>query len=459
MVGSIDNRCTAWLVLALTAAVMVGNFYVYDSIGPVADLLQRQRNFSDTQIGLLNAVYNLPNVVLILVGGILIDRFGAARMTLSAAAVCFGGAALTAFSPSFAGMVVGRLFFGVGAETLNIGVLAAIAQYFAGDRVAFAMGFGLAVGRAGSFAADMSPTWCSRAYAQGWQPPLIVATLIAATSLAAAFAYYWVDRRLGNAPAGRSVTARPVLGRNPLHFGVTYWFLLVLCVLWYAVIYAFRSTFSIKYFQHTHGLDLRTAGAMNSYVFLAAMFATPAFGWLCDKTGRYAPMLAFGALLLPLSMLIMAFTHWSLWIATALIGVSFSLVPAVMWPLTSKLVSPRRFGTALGLMWVVQNAGIGGANLVAGWLNDRAHASVQNPAGYQPMMLFFITASALGFGFALLLWFTAGSRLQRQNELDGGPMSYIGHSPDASPVKFDDRTADRESHAHATGFGGVESIE
>jgi len=90
--------------------------------------------------------------------------------------------------------------------------------------------------------------------------------------------------------------------------------------------------------------------------------------------------------------------------------VSFSLVPAVMWPLTSKLVSPRRFGTALGLMWVVQNAGIGGANLVAGWLNDGARASAQNPAGYQPMMLFFTAASALGFGFALLLWLTAGRR-------------------------------------------------
>jgi MFS family permease len=190
--------------------------------------------------------------------------------------------------------------------------------------------------------------------------------------------------------------------------------MLMLCVLWYAVIHAFRSTFSIKYFQHAHGLDLTTAGAMNSYVFLAAMFATPAFGWLCDRIGPYAPMLAFGALLLPLSMLIMAFTHWSLWIATALIGVSFSLVPAVIWPLTSKLVSPRRFGTALGLMWAVQNAGIGGANLVAGWLNDGAHASARNPAGYQPMTLFFTAASALGFGFALLLWSLPGAGITRR---------------------------------------------
>jgi MFS family permease len=407
VIRSVNTSGTAWLVLALTAAVMFGNFYVYDSIGPVADLLQRQRSFSDTQIGLLNASYNLPNVLLILVGGIFVDRFGAARMTLWTAAVCFVGAALTAFSPDFAGMAVGRLFFGVGAETLNIGVLAGIAQYFAGGRVALAMGVGLAVGRAGSFAVDMSPTWFAREYAQGWQPPLIIATVIAATSLAAAFGYYWTDRRR-NVPASRPGTAQPLLARDLLHFGVAYWILLVLCVLWYAVMYAFRSTFSIKYFQHTHRLDLATAGAMNSYVFLAAMFATPAFGWLCDRTGRYAPMLAFGTLLLSLSMLVMAFTHWSLWFATALIGVSFSLVPAVMWPLTSKLVSPPRFGTALGVMWMAQNAGIAGANLLAGWLNDAAHASAQNPAGYQPMMLFFTAASAIGFGFALLLWFACG---------------------------------------------------
>jgi MFS family permease len=410
LTGSINHRGTAWMVLALTAAVMVGNFYVYDSIGPVADLLQRQRHFSDTQIGLLNAIYNLPNVLLIPVGGIFVDRFGAARMTLCTAAVCFGGAALTAFSPSFAGMAGGRLFFGVGAETLNIAVLAAIAQYFAGGRVAFAMGLGLAVGRAGSFAADMSPTWFSSGYARGWQPPLVIATVIAAASLAAAFGYYWVARHEGNAPASRSAAAQPLVARDLLKFGAAYWLLLMLCVLWYGVMYAFRSTFAIKYFQHAHGLALATAGAMNSYVFLAAMFATPAFGWLCDRIGRYAPMLALGASLLPLSMLIMAFTHWSLWLATALIGVSFSLVPAVIWPLTSKRVSPRRFGTALGLMWAVQNAGIAGANLAAGWLNDGAHASAQNPGGYRPMMLFFTAASTLGFGFALLLWLTAGRR-------------------------------------------------
>jgi len=411
MTDDLRGRGTAWLVFALVAAAAYGNFYVYDSIGPVADLLQRQRGFSDTQIGMLNAIYSLPNVVLVLVGGLLVDRFGAARMAVGTAAVCLAGSMLTAFGPDFASMAAGRLLFGIGAETLNIALTVAIVDYFAGGNLAFAMGLSLAISRAGSFSADMSPSWFADAYAQGWQPPMVIAMLLAAASLAATCGYWWIDRRRRAAMGSRAAeSSRRFAPADLLGFGPAYWFLLVLCVLWYAVIFAFRSTFSIKYFQHVHGLDLAMAGAMNSYVFLAAMFATPAFGWLCDRTGRYAPMLAFGALLLPLSFVIMATTDWTLWVATAMMGVSFSLVPAVMWPLTSKLVPAARFGTALGLMWVVQNAGIAGANLVAGWLNDAAGASAGNPAGYQPMMQFFGATSALGFGFALLLWFVAGRR-------------------------------------------------
>ncbi len=409
MTDNTASRTTAWLVGVLVALSLYGNFYVYDSIGPVADLLQQQRGFSDTQVGLLNAIYNLPNVVLILVGGVLVDRFGAARMTLITAGICLAGALLTAFSPSFTGMAAGRLLYGIGAETFNIATLAALAQYFASGSIALVMGLTLAIGRLGSYSADMSPTWFTTAYAQGWQPPLLIAAAIAATSFAASFAYWWVDRGQAGKRAAAPAAERFVM-RDLLHFGKAYWYLLALCVLWYSVILAFRSTFSIKYFQHTHGLDLATAGEMNSYVFLAAVFATPAFGWLCDRLRRYAPFLAFGALLLPIALAVLALTSWSLWLPTALIGVSYSLVPAVMWPLTSRLVAPARFGTAIGLMWVVQNAGIGGANMVAGWLNDQAGASATNPAGYAPMMWFFGLTSVAGVVFALLLWWTAGQR-------------------------------------------------
>ena len=398
------------VAMILVALSQFGNFYVYDSIGPVADLLQRQLGFSDTQIGTLNAIYSLPNVVLVLTGGILVDRFGAGKMITWTAAICFLGAVLTAASPSFYVMAAGRLFFGIGAETFQIATLAAVTLWYPRRHTALMMGITLGMGRAGSWMADLSPAWASWAYGS-WKSALGLAAAIAGTSFVASAAYWLLERRGG--PEGAAERqATDFRWRDALRFGGPYWYLLILCVLWYAVILAFRSTFSIKYFQHAHGLSLEAAGTINSHVFLAALFATPAFGWLCDRIGRYAGPLLFGAVLLPIALAIMMAGQGAsgLGFATVLIGVSYSLVPAAMWPLVSRLVAPSKFGTAIGLMWVIQNAGIAGANLVAGWLNDAAGASATNAAGYRPMMIFFVASSTLGVLFALVLWLRTRGR-------------------------------------------------
>jgi MFS family permease len=401
---------SAWLVLALVSLANFGNFYVYDSIGPVAELLQRQRGFSDTEIGWLNAIYSLPNVVLLLLGGWMVDRFGAGRMMAATAGLCLAGALVTALGAGFVQMAAGRLLFGVGAETFNVATLAGIVGFFTGRHLALAIGASLALGRAGAFTVDLSPAWMPAAYSDGWQPPLLVAAAFAALSLVMSLAYWRIERRRAE-PPGRAASPDPVVAwQDVFRFGPAYWQLFALCVLWYAVIFAFRSTFSIKYFQHAHGLDLAAAGAINGYVYLAALFATPLFGWLSDRTGRPAPLLAAGSLLLPVSLASMMSPLSPLWAGTVLIGVSYSLVPAVLWPLASRLVHERRIGTALGLLSVGLNVGIAGANLAAGRLNDHFGAGAANPAGYEPMMAFFFLSGSLGFLFALLLWRTAGRR-------------------------------------------------
>jgi nitrate/nitrite transporter NarK len=268
---------------------------------------------------------------------------------------------------------------------------------------ALALGVTLGFGRLGSFAADMSPTWAAPVYAGGWRPPLLLAAVIALSSLILAMAYQWVDARRRPAASRAHEPSHPFSLRDVRAFDARFWYLLGLCVLWYATILAFRSTFSIKYFQEAHGLPLAEAGAINSYVFLAALFTTPFFGWVCDRTGRHAGMLALGAALLPVSLAIMLGSS-RLGIATVLIGVSYSLVPAALWPLASRLVAPRLLGTAIGLMTAFQNAGIAGANLAAGGLNDAFGASAAHPAGYSPMMWLFIGCGVVGTILAVILW-------------------------------------------------------
>jgi MFS family permease len=403
-----------WLAMALVSLSLFGNFYVYDSIAPIAEMLSSQLGYSDTQIGTLNAIYSIPNVFLVIVGGILVDRFGVGRVGTITAGICFLGALLTAASPNFYVMATGRLLYGIGAETYGIATLAAVTLWFPLRHTALAMGLTLSMGRIGSLTADLSPTWASATYAAGWQPPLVLSAAIALTSFLAMALYWWYEKRSNVVAVNRPVTQQlRIEWRDLLRFGRAYWYLVGICVLWYAGILAFRSTFAIKYFQEAHGLSLDVAGQMVSFVFFAAIFSTPLLGWLCDRTGRFSGMLALGSLMLPAAFLAMHLTGLDVRVGTVLIGLSYSLVPAALWPLASRLVSPNRFGTAIGVMWVLQNAGIAASNLAAGWLNDVAGASAANPDGYGPMMWFFFISSFLGFLFAVALWRHSPGRIDQ----------------------------------------------
>jgi MFS family permease len=395
----------AWLAFALLSVALFGNYYAYDAVGPVADLLQKQLGYSDAQIGALNAVYSLPNIFLVLAGGILVDRFGAGKAIFGLAAVCLAGAILTAAANDFTTMLAGRFLFGVGAESMIVAITVAIAQWFRSATLGLAMGLNLSFGRLGSYGADLSPTLAGPLYEQGWRGPLELAAAFAALATVASALFWWLEARQ-RARGGLAIVQvrERFLLSDAWRFSAAFWYIVVLCVAFYSVIFPFRSTFAIKYFQHAHGLALDAASLMNSHVFLAAIVATPLFGYIADRYGRRELLMVFGAALLPLTFLILGITHWNLWIATVLIGVSFSLVPAVLWPTVTFLVEPRRFGTAFGLMTMLQNAGMMTGNLVAGYLNDAFHANEANPAGYGPMLGFFGVTSLVGFAFAVMLW-------------------------------------------------------
>jgi MFS family permease len=388
-----------------TALVMLGNYYAYDSIAPVAEQLSRELHFTDTQLGSLNAIYSLPNIFLVVIGGVLVDRITARRMVVLTAALCLVGAVVTALGADFTVMAAGRLLFGIGSETLAVATTVALAQWFAGRYFALLFALNLSLARLGSYLADRSPSFAGRLYEHGWQPPLWLAVGFAVVSLAGALLYFWLDRR--EAPRGTLALPPPPERfdwRHMLTFRAEYWLLVGVCVTFYSVIFPFRSTFAIKYLQEAQGLSLAAASTLNSYVFLAAVFATPVFGFILDRTGRNAPLLAAGALLLPLSFLVLAVLPGSAGLSTALLGVSFSFLPAVLWPTVVRYTPAEHLGTAYGLMTALQNAGLFGANVAAGYLNDTSGASAANPAGYAPMLWFFGVLSLTAFLCTLVLW-------------------------------------------------------
>jgi MFS family permease len=202
-------------------------------------------------------------------------------------------------------------------------------------------------------------------------------------------------------------------------FGLSYWYVVALCIVFYSGIFPFQ-TFAVKFFMDAHGASRELGGFLSSMLTLFAMVATPLFGLMADRIGKRALLMMFGSLLLIPVYLMMAYVpaHWTtitlpgmhassiplmLFAEMAMMGVAFSLIPAVMWPSVSYIVDPGRLGTAYGLMTMIQNIGLFGFNLLIGWENDLMHASAQNPGGYHLGMWTFSILGFLGMAFAFLL--------------------------------------------------------
>src|SRR5579862_1318953 len=395
------SRMYRWLVLIFVSLAMFGSYYAYDALSPLADVLKQQLRFTDLNIGFLQAIYSFPNIFTVLIGGVIIDRIGLRKALMIFAVLSFLGPAITASSGLLWIMAAGRLIFGMGAESLNVAVTTALARWFRGKELSFAFGLNLTASRLGTFAALNSPSWARWAYAN-WRDPFLIALAFSALCVVGAVVYWimeaWAEK---NYDLGKVSTDKVVFA-DLFKFDVSYWLIVALCVVFYSGIFPFQ-TFAVKFFMEAHGTSREFGGFLSSMLTLFAMIATPLFGLLTDKIGKRALLMMAGSTLLIPVYLIMAYTRVNLYIPMAMMGVAFSLIPAVMWPSVAYIVDQSKLGTAYGLMTMIQNIGLFGFNLVIGWANDFGQASAENPSGYHLGMWIFSILGFLGVFFAFLL--------------------------------------------------------
>lgn len=409
-----------WAALVLASLAMFGNYYAYDALNPVIDLLRDAQGLSEIQVKGTSTAYQIAALLMLLIGGWMIDRFGARLTIVLFSSICVVAAAVTAAADSYAGVWTGRFLLGLGAEPLIVAVTAVLAKWFKGKELSFAFGLNLSIARLGSFSTDWSPTFAPSLYSN-WQDPMWLATGVMSVGLGAAFLYFLLERGaqrrfdLGDAAA----TDRLDLG-GLYRFGASYWYIVALCVVFYSTVFPFRS-FAIDYFQQAHGLSREAAGILNSMLPFAAIIATPLFGLWVDRVGQRGRFMVAGSLaMLPLFLAVtylppgpaiaVPFTGVALpvtlFAAMLVFGVVFSLIPAVMWPAVAYLVEERRLGSAYSLMTFCQQIGWLLVPLAIGFLDQSFGAGPENVAGYAPGMWLYTALSALGLFFAWKLWRT-----------------------------------------------------
>lgn len=410
-----STRLYRFTILIFISLLVLGSYFAYDSIGALETTLMRELNLNRSTIGNLYTAYSLAAIPIVFFGGMLYDRLGPRKASLFFSVLVFLGAVIVALAKTKWLLFTGRLVFGAGSESLIVVQSAIISRWFKGKEMAMAFGIALTLSRVGTLFSFNTEELIADHF-HSFRTALWAAALLCLFSVLCNLVYVVMDRHgerelaLPKAGAGDKIVFGDIK-----KFTSSYWFVVLLCVTFYSAIFPFTAL-STDMFHDKWGIPLvnastggfltrvfygfthmfSTAPGITSITIAASMIFAPFAGDIVDRIGKRASLMVVGALLMIPAHLLLGITHWNPIPMMAMLGVSFVLVPAAMWPSVPLLVEENRVGTAFGIMTAIQNGGLALFPLLNGWLRDKTGT-------YTATQIMFSGLGVAGLIFAFLL--------------------------------------------------------
>ncbi len=390
-----DSKAIRWACLFLVSLTMLAAYYFVDMIAPLQSLLEKDYRWSPSNYGFFSGSEYMLNVAgFLILSGIILDKMGIRFTGLMSSAVMVTGALLKAYalSPTFSSggpghellssfwtsmpataklAALGYAIFGIGVEMCGITASRAIVKWFTGRELALAMGMQLATARLGAslaffFSAPIAGVKVVNGVTSGQvlRPlylGLALLTMGFLTFLVYTFFDRKYDRQTGKGKEGGDPTEEfhlKDLGKIITNPG----FLIIslLCVLFYSGVFPFLK-YAVNMMQNKLGVSAEVGGMISGLLPVGTIVLTPIIGGYLDAKGKGATLMIFGSALLMLAHLTFALVPLNMGIAVGsivVLGISFSLIPASMWPSVPKIVEERYLGSAYALVFWIQNIGL-----------------------------------------------------------------------------------------------------
>ncbi len=405
-----ESKTARWGVLVIASFAMATNYYFYDALAPLADLIRMNLGFSTTEYGFFISAYSIPNVFLAMavLGGIILDRIGIRitgfsfifLMALGGSITAYGASEsflsggfgysfmdsfLTSYSPALKMMSLGFFVFGLGAETSIVVLSKVIVKWFKGKELALALGLNLAIGRLG---AALAFTLSPRLIYPEWTTAIWFGVLLLWLGLLAFMIYMIFDIRLDRQADIDIKDPEDEFRWKDLKDLVTnrsVIYITLLCVTFYSAVFPFLK-FAPDLLMNKFSMPRALAGDVTSYLMYGTILLTPLFGWVADNKGKSATLMYLGSALLIIAHLMFAKTYIEPRVPIVLLGIAFSLVPAAMWPAVTRIVRQSKLGTAYGFMFSVQNIGLWIFPILIGYVVDSSNPFYRTeilPAQYE----------------------------------------------------------------------------
>lgn len=392
-----ESKAARWVVLIIASFAMATNYYFYDALAPLADLIRMNLGFSSTEYGFFISAYSIPNVFLAMavLGGIILDRIGIRitgfsfifLMAVGGSITAYGASEtflsggfgynfmnsfLTNYSPALKMMSLGFFIFGLGAETSIVVLSKVIVKWFKGRELALALGLNLAIGRLG---AALAFTLSPRLIYPEWTTAIWFGVMLLWIGLLFFMFYMIFDIKLDRQVDIDLKDPEDEFKWKDLKDLVTnrsVIYITMLCVTFYSAVFPFLK-FAPDLLMNKFAMPRALAGDVTSYLMYGTILLTPLFGWVADNKGKSATLMYLGSALLIVAHLMFAKTYIEPRVPIVLLGIAFSLVPAAMWPAVTKIVRQSKLGTAYGFMFSVQNIGLWLFPLLIGFVIDSSN--------------------------------------------------------------------------------------
>lgn len=401
-------------VLIFVSSLTFGSYFAYDIVGAIAPSLVEELGASRGIVGTFFTMYSIGAIFAVLFGGVLLDKLGTRKASLSFSLLILIGAVIVWTAKSVPLFFLGRIIFGAGSEPLIVAQSTILARWFKNKELALSFGVALTVSRMGSLFAFNTGELITSHFGS-FRYALLAAVICCLISLSANVVYIIMDRRGERALKLKDGTEEKIQLKDIKEFKPTFWFVSLLCVTFYSAIFPFTNLSTdffvdkwgiARYAEATGGFFSKvfnnlfhmfsTAGGISSIIIFASMILAPFAGRMVDKIGRRATLMIIGSLLMIPSHLVMGVTRIYPVFPMIVLGAAFVLVPAAMWPSVPLIVRKERVGTAFGLMTSIQLIGLGLFPLLNGLLRDITKS-------YTSSMIMFSSLGLFGLIFALLL--------------------------------------------------------
>ena len=305
MIKALENKkYYPWLVISLSAAFLFYKYVLQVSPGIMTSDLMRAFQINGAQLGNLAAVYFYGYLIVQLVAGPLLDKFGVRKITPLAILICALGALGFSQSHDLMSAIAARIFMGMGVGFATVNYMKLAAEYFEPQKFAFVAGLLATAVMLGAVFGE-TPLVIVLNHI-GWRNMLVLVSSLGII-IAGLFFLFVKERPKKISNINNNININHTINIKAILTNAQNWLLMGYAGLAFSPLAVLGGLWGNPFLKAAHHLTLSQASFLLSWVFIGLGIGSPVLGLISDKLGKRRLIMQISIMICLLSLVLIIY--------------------------------------------------------------------------------------------------------------------------------------------------------